>query len=213
MEANIEWYIKEKISRTIKNFKKNSIEAKYFEDRKDLLKEVKTYLFDNCKIGCGDSITLEDLGLFDLFRDSKYRFNDKYQKNLLKEEKKKIYRDNFSADLFFTGTNAITEKGEIFNIDGNGSRVAPMIYGPDKVIIIVGLNKLVKDLEEASKRVRNYSAPIDAKRLDKKTPCIKTGMCFDCSSPERICNSFVTITSKFDSDRIKVFILNESLGY
>jgi hypothetical protein len=94
-----------------------------------------------------------------------------------------------------------------------GSRVAPMLYGPKQVIIVAGINKLVRNLEDAENRVRNYAAPIDARRLGRDTPCTKIGHCVDCKSPNRICNDFVTITGQFFKDRIKVIIVNKSLGY
>lgn len=97
---------------------------------------------------------------------------------------------NFSADTFMCSTKSLTESGELYNIDGNGSKVAPIIYGPKQVILVVGINKIVRDIEEAEKRVRQYSAPIDAKRLGKDTPCTILGYCVDCKSPNRICNDF-----------------------
>jgi len=97
---------------------------------------------------------------------------------------------NFSADTFMCSTKSLTESGELYNIDGNGSRVAPIIYGPKQVILVVGINKIVRDIEEAKKRVRQYSTPIDAKRLGKDTPCTILGYCVDCKSPNRICNDF-----------------------
>lgn len=212
MENNIEWFLEKQVERTIKNLAKHNIEGIYV-DRAEVIDKVKELVEEGSTIGCGDSITLEELGIFDFFRKGNYNFLDKYEIGIGSEGRREIYIKNFSADVFITGTNALTEKGEIINIDGNGSRVAPMIYGPKKVIILVGVNKLVKDYEEGIKRVRNYAAPVDAKRLNKNTPCAEHGICVDCSSNERICNSFVTITSQFDKERIKVIIVKDKLGY
>lgn len=110
-------------------------------------------------------------------------------------------------------TNALTENGELYNIDGNGSRVAPIIYGPKQVILVVGINNIVRDIEEAEKRVRQYSAPIDAKRLGKDTHYTTLGYCVDCKSPNRICNDFVVIRGQFVKGRIKVIIVKKQLGY
>ena len=107
----------------------------------------------------------------------------------------------------------MTTDGEIFNIDGNGSRVAPMIYGPNQVVIVTGTNKIVKDKQAAITRARQIAAPLDAKRLKKETPCVKKGTCVDCSHKQRICNDFVLITGQFVEDRIKVIIVDEELGY
>jgi hypothetical protein len=101
----------------------------------------------------------------------------------------------------------------LFNIDGNGSRVAPMIYGPEQVIVVVGVNKITESLESAISRVRQAAAPLDAKRLGKDTPCAKLGYCVDCSHPQRICNCFVLIARQFIKRRINVIIINETLGY
>ena len=148
-----------------------------------------------------------------LFRNKNVNFLDKYADEYKGKDKKELYRANFSVDTFLTGTNAITENGELYNIDGNGSRVAPMIYGPDQVIVIVGTNKLVKNLEDAKNRVRQLSAPVDAKRLGKNTPCTKLGYCVDCMHEERICNDFVVIAGQFQKNRIKILIIDENLGY
>ncbi|MEL7655749.1 MAG: lactate utilization protein, partial [Bacillota bacterium] len=132
---------------------------------------------------------------------------------LTSSEKRDIYLDNFRADLFISGTNAITEDGEIINIDGNGSRVAPMLYGPGKVILIAGTNKVSKNAKEGFDRVRQIAAPLDAKRLGKNTPCVKLRKCIDCKSPDRICNDFVMITRQFDPNRIHVIIIEGNYGY
>jgi len=126
---------------------------------------------------------------------------------------KKLYRNTFSADVYFTSTNAITEKGELYNVDGNGNRVAAMLYGPDKVIIIAGINKIVENIEEAIKRNERVSAPANCKRLNRATPCVKVGHCIDCSSEERICNEYTIIRRQGNKDRIHVIFLNEELGY
>ncbi|MDG6878257.1 hypothetical protein Cp4433_02550 [Clostridium perfringens] len=103
--------------------------------------------------------------------------------------------------------------GEIYNVDGNGNRVAAMLYGPDKVIIVAGYNKIVENLSEAIQRNRRISAPANAKRLNKKTPCAKVGNCMDCKSPEKICREYTLIRSQSNSNRIHVIFLNEELGY
>ena len=109
--------------------------------------------------------------------------------------------------------NIITEDGELYNVDGNGNRVAAMLYGPDKVIVICGINKIVKDVDEAIKRNKAISAPMNAKRLNKKTPCAKVGYCMNCNSPERICNEYTLIKKQRSSERMHVIFLNENLGY
>lgn len=213
MDNNLRWYIDKQVERTIENLKKHNMLGIYIRDRTELFKVLQDLIADGSTVGVGDSMSLFELGVIDFIRDKNVKFLDKYSEEYKGKDKKELYRANFSADTFLTGTNAITEKGELYNIDGNGSRVAPMIYGPDQVIVIVGVNKIVRDLDEAKNRVRQLAAPIDAKRLEKNTPCTKVGYCVDCTHEERICNDFVVITGQFQKDRIKVLIIDESLGY
>lgn len=213
MDKNVEWYVKKRVDRTLESLKNNNMKGYYIENREQLFEKLKKLIVENSIIGVGDSITLSETGVIDFLREGNYEFLDKYRDGITSEEKKQIYIQNFSADTFICSTNALTENGELYNIDGNGSRVAPMIYGPKQVILVVGINKIVKNIEEAEKRVRNYSAPIDAKKLNKNTPCTTLGYCVDCKSPNRICNHFTIIRRQFDKDRIKVIIIGEELGY
>lgn len=213
MDENILWYQEKQVEKTIKNLELHNMMGIYVEDELELLGKLSELIEEGSMIGVGDSVTLEETGVLRYLRQNKFEFLDKYKQGLIREEKRKIYIQNFSADTFMCSTNALTEDGYLFNIDGNGSRVAPMLYGPKQVIIVVGINKLVSNLEEAQKRVRNYAAVLDAKRLNKDTPCTKIGTCVDCKSPNRICNDFVTITGQFEKNRIKVIIIGKSFGY
>ncbi|EJP6471707.1 lactate utilization protein [Clostridium botulinum] len=213
MDKNIAWYIEKQVERTIKNLNSRNMEGYYINNIDQLLQKLKELIPENSIVGVGDSMTLFEAGVIDFLRDGNFNFLDKYQDKLTSDEKREIYIKNFSADSFICSTNAITESGELYNIDGNGSRVAPMIYGPKQVILIVGINKIVKNIEEAEYRVRSYTAPIDAKRLNKDTPCTKIGYCVDCKSSNRICNDFVVIRGQFIKGRIKILIIGENLGY
>lgn len=213
MDEKVLWYIEKQVERTIKNLNKRNIAGFYVNDEVELHNLLKRLLEDNSVVGVGDSMTLFETGTIEFLRRGNYLFLDKYKEGISKEEKQQIYLNNFSADTFLCSTNALTEEGELYNIDGNGSRVAPMIYGPKQVILVTGINKIVKNIEEAEKRVRNYVAPIDAKRLGKETPCTTLGYCVDCKSPNRICNDFTIIRGQFIKDRIKVIIVGKQLGY
>lgn len=213
MNNEVSWYIEKQVNRTIDNLRKHNMDGFFVKDEAEL-KELLTELIPvNSTVGVGDSMTLFETGVIDFLREGNFTFLDKYREGITSEEKKQIYIQNFSADTFLCSTNALTENGELYNIDGNGSRVAPMIYGPKQVILVAGINKIVKNLEEAEKRVRNYAAPMDAKRLNKNTPCTTTGYCMDCKSSDRICNDFTIITRQFIKDRIKVIIVGKELGY
>jgi L-lactate utilization protein LutB len=213
LDNNLQWYMDKRLTRTIENLKKRNMEGHYVKDENELLELLNSLITKKSTVAVGDSISLFQSGVIDFLRHGDYNFLDKYRTDITSEEKKEIYIKNFSADTFLCSTNALTENGELYNIDGNGSRVAPMIYGPKQVILVAGINKIVRDLDEAKKRVRNYAAPIDAKRLNKDTPCTKLGYCVDCKSSNRICNDFVTITGQFIKGRIKVIIVGKSLGY
>lgn len=213
VDKNVEWYRENQVKRTIDNLEKNNLCGIFVNDEVELKAKIKQLISEGSTVGIGDSMTLFDTGIIDLLRNGSYNFLDKYRDGITSEEKMQLYRDNFSADTFLCSTNALTENGELYNIDGNGSRVAPMIYGPEQVIIVAGINKIVRDLDEAEKRVRNYAAPLDAERLEKKTPCASLGYCVDCKSPERICNDFVVIRRQRIKDRIKVIIVGKELGY
>jgi len=203
----------ERVKKAISNLQKNNMAGFYVESRQELLSLLSTLLVEGEKIGCGDSVTLEETGVFEYLRNGSYTFYDKHRQSLTSEEKRKLYLNNFDADTFVTGTNAVTMDGKLFNIDGNGSRVAPMIYGPRQVIVVVGMNKLVDTVEDAVRRTRQVAAPLDAKRLKKNTPCVKLGRCIDCKHEQRICNDFVLIARQFSKDRIKVIFINGDYGY
>lgn len=213
MEKNVAWYIDKKIERTLEGLSKRNMEGYVVNDELELIPLLTKLISQEAIVGVGDSMTLFETGVIDFLRNGNFTFLDKYRDGITSEEKREIYLKNFSADTFMCSTNALTESGELYNIDGNGSRVAPMLYGPKQVIFVVGVNKIVRDIEEAEKRVRQMAAPMDAKRLGKDTPCTKVGYCVDCKSPQRICNDFVVIRGQFVKGRIKVIIVKKQLGY
>lgn len=198
---------------TIKNLKKNRIESIVMQSSKELIKFIDSQIADSSVVGVGDSMTLETTGIYDYLRSRKLLFLDKYNKTLSREDKRALYLKNFDADYFLCSANAISCQGKIYNMDGNGSRVAPVIYGPKNVFIVCGINKIVEDEPAAIERIKKIAAPIDAKRLGKKTPCAITGQCEDCKSPDKICNYLTVIQGQFDKNRIKVIFINENLGF
>ncbi len=156
MEKNVEWYMDKKIERTIEGLKKRNMEGYVVKDNAELIALLSKLIPQNSLVGVGDSMTLFETGVIDFLRRGNFTFLDKYREGITSEEKREIYLKNFSADTFMCSTNALTESGELYNIDGNGSRVAPMLYGPKQVILVAGVNKIVRDIEEAEKRVRQY---------------------------------------------------------
>jgi len=213
MDNNIKWVQEQRIKRTMENLEKNNIEAYFVEDNNALIDKISELVKEGDTVSVGGSMTLFETGVIEFLRNGKFNFLDRYAEGLNGNDIKDIYRKTFSADAYFVSSNAITEEGELYNVDGNGNRVAAMIYGPDKVIVIVGVNKIVRDVQEAIERNRQYAAPANAKRLSKSTPCTKVGYCMDCSSNERICNDYVLIRRQGQKGRIKVIIVEKELGY
>lgn len=205
--------MEEIVNVTIKNLNKNNMAGYYVKDANELVETIQSLLNEGEVIGCGDSVTLEETKVFEFIRNGNYRFLDKHNPKLTSTDKREIYLQNFRANTFISGVNAITQEGSLYFIDGNGSRVAPIIYGPEQVILVAGTNKIVSDSEESIKRTRQIAAPLDAKRLGKNTPCVKLGKCIDCKSKDRICNDFVCITRQFVKDRIKIIFLEGEFGY
>jgi len=190
------------------------------------------YLADDCRAAC--SIVLEDIipklnagsvswggsvtfqaadGLYARLKDSpNLKVLDTYDKNISDEQKQELRRQALLADLFITGTNAITESGQLVNLDMIGNRTGALTFGPRWVILMAGRNKVVANLDEAMYRIKNYTAPTNAMRLDKKTPCVKTSFCEECKSPDRICNTWTITEKSFPKGRIKIVLINEDLG-
>lgn len=202
-----------KIERTIENFNKHNMNAYCVKDKISLINKISDILEDGNTVSVGGSMTLFETGVIDFLRSGKYNFLDRYEEGLTPKDIKNIFRKSFSADAYIVSSNAITEEGELYNVDGNGNRVAAMIYGPDKVIVVVSYNKIVKNIDEAIKRNREISAPANAKRLARKTPCTEVGYCMDCKSPDRICNDYVVIKRQGVKERIYILILEEDFGY
>lgn len=197
----------------IKNLEKRRMEACYCATVEEAEKKAFSYLTDGCTVSFGGSMTLEDTGMLTALRhDPNIRLIDRATATS-PEETKKMYHDALSADFYFMSTNAITVEGELVNIDGNGNRVAALIYGPENVIVMVGMNKVVSNVEEAISRVHNTATPMNCQRLNKKTPCAVTGVCSDCLSPDCICNQVVITRRSGIEGRIKVILIGEELGY
>ena len=164
-------------------------------------------------ISWGGSMTFQQTGLYqDLIENSEFDVLDTFDKKIPKDEMLELRRRALLVDLFITGTNAVTESGQLVNLDMIGNRIGGLTFGPKWVIILVGRNKIAADLDEAMFRVKNYVAPTNSMRLDKKNPCVKTSYCEECKSPDRICNTWTITEKSFPKGRVKVVLINEDLG-
>jgi hypothetical protein len=203
----------ENIANTIiKNMEKRQIEGYYCPDKESALQKALELIPKGSSIGWGGSITISETGLLDAIQNGDYNIIDRDKATSL-DEQRKIYGEICMSDVFLMSTNAITLDGELINIDGRGNRVAFLCYGPQNVIILAGMNKVVTDIDSGFKRVRNIASPPNTIRLNKKTPCSVTGKCEDCYSPDCICGQFVVTRRSGVPNRIKVILIGEELGY
>jgi len=203
----------ENIANTIiKNLNKRQIEGYYCINSLSAVQKVLELIPETSSVSWGGSMTLIETGLMDAIKNNNYKIIDRDKATTL-EEQRKLYGEICLSDYFLMSTNAITLDGELINIDGRGNRVAFLCYGPQNVIILAGMNKIVSDVESGFKRVRNIASPPNTVRLNKKTPCAITGKCEDCYSPDCICGQFVVTRRSGIPNRIKVILIGEELGY
>jgi hypothetical protein len=212
MEQLERWFREKQVERAINALKKNNFEALYVADSKAALEEVMKRIPDGSTVGVGGSVTLGQIGLLDALKNRKVQLVWPFQQARNDEERIELIRKSFSADFFLSSTNAVTEDGKLYNVDATGNRVGAMFIGPKQVIVVAGVNKIVKDIEAAEKRVRDWTAPQNAKRLNRKTPCVETGVCADCSSPDRICNIYVTLAKRPSRTDVIIILVGEKLG-
>lgn len=225
MDANLNKLLTIKISKTIKALEDNGMKAMYVPSRKEALALLKTMLVEGETIAVGGSVTLNEMDAISYLRDKKFNFIDRYEKGISQDELTKRFREGLLADTFLTSTNAITENGFLYNVDGTGNRAAAFVYGPKRVIVFAGYNKIVPTLRDAVVRVKTKACPANAIRLDRDSYCVKNGKCIKPESdPEdlmffnsELCKNCIccsaVITSKQKTDRITVVIIGEELGY
>ncbi len=165
-------------------------------------------------VSWGGSLTHVETGLYEMLKNrDDLEVLDTYDHSFSPEEAMERRRHSLLSDLYVTGTNAVIEDGYLVNLDMIGNRIAALTFGPKEVIVLVGRNKIVPDLESAMDRVKNFVAPVNAMRLDKKTPCATTGVCHDCKSPDRICNTWTITEKSFPKGRVTVILINADLGF
>ncbi len=199
------------IKRLLGNFRKRNFDAFYFHDKAGALE----YLISEFKVGktitWGGSLTINEIGIKELIRKRDLHIIDR-DTAVTHEEKHRMHLESFSCDYYLMSSNAVTRDGKLVNIDGIGNRVAALIYGPAAVYVIVGVNKICKDEDEALERVRNLTAPKNAIRLKRSTPSAETGFCHDCLKEQCICSHIVVTRRSWTRNRIKIIIINEALG-
>ena len=217
MKNPIDNYWKLKLEAVKENLEKNRFKVFIAQNAKaakkiainDIIPEL-----DIKSVSWGGSMSFVATGLFHELKDNPdLEVLNTFNQKLTPEQMLELRRQSLMVDLFITGTNAVTQDGHLVNLDMVGNRVAAIMWGPKHVLLIIGRNKICEDLEEAMLRIKNYAAVVNTMNLDKKTPCVKTGICQDCSSPERICNYWTITEKSFIKERIKIILVNEDLGF
>lgn len=198
--------------RMIQNLKRRNMEAYYCATATEAVEKVSQLIEDGSTVTWGGSMTIRDMGIPQALRNRGTL--EVLDRDLVtdREEVVKIYERAFTADVYLSSANAISEDGVIVNIDGNGNRVAAITWGPKTVIFIIGMNKVAQTVEAAIARARSTASPINAARFDIKTPCQTDGICHNCNSPESICN-YIHFLRNSPRGKHKVILVGESFGY
>ena len=215
----------EKMLKVSKSLKENNINCIVVESKKEIPEIVQNMLFEGCTITAGGSITLKESGVWDLISKPCYNFIDRNKEGATPEFKIEAYRSAIDCDFFFCSSNAITENGELVNTDGFGNRISSIAFGPKKVVAIIGVNKIVKDIDEAFLRIKKIAAPKNCVRLNIKSPCYHLGHCISleknnnpnitegCKFERRICSNHLITGWQQNKERITVILCREELGY
>lgn len=200
-------------AKAVEALTKNNFTATYAKTREEAVQQITALIPADATVGVGGSWTIQEIGLDTALESRGNTMFNHNKPGLSPAEANELRHKELSCDVFLTGTNAITLNGEVVNVDGVGNRVAAMIFGPKKVIIVVGVNKITRDIVEAQNRIELYAAPINNKRLNKTNPCVKTGECMDCNSPGRICNVTTIMHKRPVLTDMHIVIIGEELGF
>jgi len=210
MDANVQKVMDFKLEETRKNLLNHQFAVQIFETKEELQQYIQSVIPSGSTVNFGGSMSLSEAGVLQTLQKMDIELQDRGKPGVDAEA---VMRQAFSADYYFMSSNAISQSGELYNLDGSGNRVAALIYGPKKVFVVAGINKIVKDEIEGWHRIATIAAPANCIRLNRTTPCTKTGTCMNCLSPERICNQYVKTTYCRDKGRIEILFVKEELGY
>jgi L-lactate utilization protein LutB len=209
------WHTDKIVQATVENLKKHGFTVLYVQTKEEAVKAIMDMIPRNAKVGIGGSVTIREIGLDKALNERGNVLADHWKPGLSRDQAKKARLEQLSSDVFLSSTNAVTTDGKLLNIDGTGNRVAAMIYGPPKVIIVAGINKVVKDLDEAMSRVRNIATSMNAKRLKVNSLCAQTGLCAEdeCQLPERLCHIITILERRPNETDTTIVLVGEKLGY
>ncbi|HET6785158.1 MAG TPA: lactate utilization protein [Erysipelotrichaceae bacterium] len=210
MDKNSVQIIERRLERAIINLRNHKFDVSVCDTKEDVNPLLEKLIEKGSTAAVGGSMTLNETNTLTWLRSGYLKFIDRYDPECDVTE---VFHESFNVDAYITSSNAVTMTGELVNTDGNGNRVAAMIYGPKKVYVIVGLNKLVSNIDEGQRRIELYAAPMNCERLNRDTPCRKVGECVNCSVPERICSVNVVFNRSNTPNRIHIIFVKEDLGY
>ena len=213
MDPVKQWWVEEKAKKAIEKLVAHEFKALYVKTKEEVVQEVWKHITPKQRIGVGGSLTVRELGILEKLEAEGHTLYNHWKPGLSKENNLEIRKSQMTSDLFLSSANAITLNGELVNIDGIGNRVNSTNFGPGKVILVVGYNKIVEDVQEAIKRIKNVAAPLNARRLNIDVPCAKAGKCVDCNSPNRICRVIVIHERKPFLTDILIILVGEELGF
>ncbi|MHC1734288.1 MAG: lactate utilization protein [Erysipelotrichaceae bacterium] len=210
MDIHSEKILNQQLDRAIRNLRLHQFETSILEKKEHVIPFLEAQIEQGSSVAVGGSMTLAECGVIDWLRTEHVSFIDRYQPGIDVNE---AFRRGLSADVFLMSSNAVTLEGELVNTDGTGNRVSALIFGPKKVFVVVGINKLVFTREEAQERIRQKAAPMNCERLNRDTPCRLVGECVDCNVAQRICSANVVLSRSHISGRIHIVFVKEPLGY
>ena len=226
MNPNKERIIKLQVKKTMENLEKNNMGVSFIPSAKDLPALISSLIPKDSLVGAGGSMTLQESGIIDALKNGDYRFIDRNVPGISAEDKYQKNMEGLQSDVYLSSANAITQRGELYFVDGTNNRLAALLYGPKKVYVVVGYNKIVANVKEAVNRVKQMAAPTNSVRFNKETFCVKHGHCVAplCDEnhlmaippgacDEGICSSFLLLGHQSVKERIHVLIVGEELGY
>jgi len=208
------WYIEQMMSRTRAALERNGFQSFITQTRQEALQKALSIIPVEATVGVGGSVTIREIGLIQALTERGNTVVQHWNEAVSKIQLRTVLKRELNSDVFLCSANAVTEDGKLVNMDGTGNRVASMIFGPQKVVVIAGKNKIVKDLNEALERVKKIAAPMNSKRLNRENnPCTKTGVCTDCDSESRICKVTAIIERRPTLTDFSVVLVGEELGF
>ncbi|HXX35211.1 MAG TPA: lactate utilization protein [Thermodesulfobacteriota bacterium] len=213
MDPIKEWWIEEKAKKAVERLAAHDFKAIYVKAKVEAVQEILKQVTPGMKIGIGGSLTVRELGILEKLEAQGYTVYNHWKPGLSRESMLEIRKSQMTSDLFLSSVNAVTLNGELVNIDGIGNRVNSTVFGPGKVVLVAGYNKIVDDVQEGIKRIKNVAAPLNARRLNIDVPCAKLGKCVDCNSPNRICRVIVIHERKPSLTEMLVILVGEELGF